>query len=360
MVETARAALGLCLLPKKGRGSRAERTLQTLASDLQKAIPQAISDAVVPGFSITIVHQGKLSWSRGFGVKNARSKEPVQEDTMFEAASLSKPVFAYAVMKLCEKGVLNLDIPLTKYISQRFVEGDSRLDLITARHVLSHSSGFQNWRSEADPLRIHFTPGTQFLYSGEGYSYLQKVVEHVTGQPLEDYIRANLFLPFGMSSSGYVWNDRLGAHMATPHDKDGDPMESRKSGPKDVARYGSSGALLTTPADYARFLTEILNPKPFDVFCLSKASLSEMLKPQVKEAETNEYSIWRGLGWRIARTKSGEVFNHGGENPGFQSFAEGSLDKKSGFVIMTNGQNGAQLLVKLAPSIASGLYSPTS
>jgi len=83
---------------------------------------------------------------------------------MFEAASMSKPLFAYAVMKLCEKGVMNLDTPLTKYTPERFLKGDPRLDFITARHVLSHTSGFQNWRSEKEALKIHFTPGEKYLY----------------------------------------------------------------------------------------------------------------------------------------------------------------------------------------------------
>ena len=81
---------------------------------------------------------------------------------MFEAASMSKPVFAYVVMKLCETGVLNLDTPLTTYTADRFLQDDPRLDLITARHVLSHTSGFQNWRSEQEPLAIHFAPGNDF------------------------------------------------------------------------------------------------------------------------------------------------------------------------------------------------------
>lgn len=95
---------------------------------------------------------------------------------------MSKPVFAYAVLKLCEKGVIHLDTPLTKYTSDRFLQGDPRLDLITARHVLSHTSGFQNWRSGKEPLKIHLEPGEKYLYSGEGYSYLQSVVTLLTGQ----------------------------------------------------------------------------------------------------------------------------------------------------------------------------------
>src|SRR5262249_7490174 len=162
------------------------------------------------------IKDAKLVWRRAFGIKDRASKKPVDDHTMFEAASIGKPVFAYAVMKLCEKGVMNLDTPLTKYTSERFLEGDPRLDLITARHVLSHTSCFQDWRSEKEPLKIHFTPGEEYLYSGEGYSYLQSVVAHVTGQPMDPFMRQNLFVPFGMASSVYVWNEICEKRMARP------------------------------------------------------------------------------------------------------------------------------------------------
>ncbi len=152
-----------------------------------------MDQTIVPGLSIVLIKDAKIACRKGFGVKDGASKETVDADTMFEAASMSKPVFAYAVMKLCEKGVMNLDTPLTKYTSERVVEGDSRLDLITARHVLSHTSGFQNWRSEKDRLRIHFSSGEKYLYSGEGYSYLQSVVTHLTGQPYEAFISTNIY-----------------------------------------------------------------------------------------------------------------------------------------------------------------------
>src|SRR5262249_52601626 len=185
---------------------------------------------------------------------------PVDDDTIFEAASMSKPVFAYAVMKLCEKGVLNLDTPLTKYTPDRFLEGDARLDLITARHVLSHTSGFQDWRSDKEPLKIHFTPGERWLYSGEGYSYLQSVVTHLTGHvdesscskfeagvrvcasDIDAYMKAHLLGPLGMASSGYVWNRPFEKHIARGHDPHGKPMPLDPPTATEVARDGSSGA----------------------------------------------------------------------------------------------------------------------
>lgn len=137
---------------------------------------------------------------------------------------MSKTVFAYAVMKLCERDVIGLDTPLTKYSPKPFLEGDPRLELITARHVLSHTTGFQNWRSDKEPLKIHFTPGEKHMYSGEGYSYLQSAVTHMTGQPIEPYMKANLLVPFGMTASGYAWNDTFEKRMARPHDQKGNHL----------------------------------------------------------------------------------------------------------------------------------------
>ncbi len=133
-------------------------------AELERQIPDWLRASNVPGLSIVLVHSAGVAWRRSFGLKDVESKAAVESNTLFEAASMSKPVFAYVVMKLCESGVMGLDVPLTKYVSERFLEGDSRLDLITARHVLSHTSGFQNWRSEKEPLAIHFIPGSQYPY----------------------------------------------------------------------------------------------------------------------------------------------------------------------------------------------------
>src|SRR5262245_54082163 len=243
LVEGGRAALSFSVLPLVARAqgnqkppeSKGDASSAGLIAELEKQIPPRMEEAKVPGLSIAIIKDGKLFWRGAFGVKESGSKELVDNDTLFEAASVSKTVFAYAVMKLCEKGVMNLDTPLTKYTTERFLEGDPRLDLITARHVLSHRTGFQNWRSKEKPLQIRFTPGERFSYSGEGYFYLQSVVTHLTGHvnrevssryeaglevfatDFDHYMGANLFEPFGMRSSLYVWNDSLN-NYAAPHD----------------------------------------------------------------------------------------------------------------------------------------------
>ena len=320
--------------------------LGTLTADLERQIPLWMQEARVPGASILVIDDAKVAWRRSFGVKDAASQEVVDDGTMFEAASMSKPAFAYVVMKLSETGVMSLDAPLTGYTSERFLDGDPRLDLITARHVLSHSAGFQNWRSEKEPLAIHFTPGERYLYSGEGYNYLQTVVTRLLGQPFETYMRARLFEPLGMASSGYVWQDPFARRMARPHDASGMPLDNKKSTPADVARYGSAGALLTTPSDYARFVLAVIDPKPAGAFRLRPASVTEMLRPQVK-LEGGQFPASWALGWQVFHNRDRDFIYHGGDNQGFHCAVVASVETRRGFVAMTNGEGGPSVLREL-------------
>jgi CubicO group peptidase (beta-lactamase class C family) len=246
-------------------------------------------------------------------------------------------------MKLCESGVMNLDTPLTTYGAPAFLEGDPRLAQMTARHVLSHTGGFQNWRSEKTPLAIHFTPGSKYLYSGEGYNYLQTVVTKLMGQPFEGYMTTRLLKPFGMAYSRYVWTDEAARRMARPHDSSGKPFDQAKSTEESVARYGSAGALLTTPVDYAKFLIEVIDPKPADAARLKPESVREMLRPHVKLEAAEPPASW-ALGWQIFHNPSRDFIYHGGTNRGFHSAAVGSGAGRSGFVAMTNGDNGPAIL----------------
>jgi CubicO group peptidase (beta-lactamase class C family) len=314
-------------------------------TELEKQLSLLMAKYHVPSVSLAMIRGGALADRRAFGVRDAASKVATDSATMFEAASMSKPVFAYAVLKLCERGVLDLDTPLTHYTRTRFLEGDPRLDLITARHVLTHTTGFPNWRSPSEPLAIAFTPGTRWSYSGEGFSYLQSVITELTKQPIDAYMRANIFEPFGMTSSGYVWNDAFARTMARPHDMSGTPMENKRSTPADVARYASSGALLTTPTDYAKFMREILDPSGPDRFRLKPSTIAQMVRPQVETHD--KYNTAWGLGIAIFRTSDGEFVGHGGDNDGFHSISLMSLAHRAGIVVMTNSDGGAYLLNNL-------------
>jgi CubicO group peptidase (beta-lactamase class C family) len=344
--RAGKAALGLTLYPADALRHRQRYPVAKLTKTLIAQTPGWMKAASVPGLSIAVIQNARIVWRHAFGVKDAATGLPVTAETVFEAASLSKPVFAYLVMKLAEDGVLNLDTPLTRYAPERFLDGDDRLDLITARHVLSHTAGFQNWRSDKSPLAIHFTPGSKYQYSGEGYHYLQTVITRLLGEPFERYVRARLLAPLGMTSSSYVWDDNSGRRMATPHDGNGKPLENNKSTSESVARYGSAGSLRTTPSDYATFVTNVIDPPPADRFRLTRESVTEMLRPHVK-LEGGPFPASWALGWQVFHNPARDFIFHGGNNKGFHSAAVASAAGKSGYVAMTNGDNGPQVLTTL-------------
>jgi CubicO group peptidase (beta-lactamase class C family) len=364
LLRTGQAALisSLNLVPSPLRAYQNDNAL--LLAEAEKLIPQLMTEFNVAGFSGAIIKDGRLLWNKAFGVKSGESKEPVDLETVFEAASVSKTVFAYAVMKLCEKRTLTLDDSLTQYLPRPFLEGDARLRLITARHVLSHQSGFQNWRTPEEPLRIHFNPGANFMYSGEGFNYLQSVVTQLTGKvdtsacgsyeaglkvcatDIGEYMVKNVLIPHGMTSSGYVWNDALGKNEATPHNVEGNPLPKTHFTATDMARYASAGGLSTTAKDFSKFIIGLFTPKENDPYRLNKKSLDEMFRPQVKLQEDQKIdgaTSW-ALGWGVQERESGNVVLHSGGQSGFRSLMMVSLARKSGFVMLTNSDNGGYVL----------------
>jgi len=327
-----------------------------LIARLENVIPRLMKDGDVPGLSIAVIRNGKLAWNHAFGVKNAETKEPVTEDTVFEAASLSKPVFAYAVLKLVDSGKLDLDTPLVKYLNKPYLKNDDRVNLITSRRVLTHTTGFPNWRPRGGDLKIFFNPGERFSYSGEGFVYLQKVVEHITRQPLNDCMTKLVFEPLGMSSSSYVWQERYDSLKATGHDAAGDPTEKRKP-----AEANAAASLQTTARDYARFMIAIMSGTG-----LKEATIKEMLRPQIKVDEGCENCVatpptgklspiisW-GLGVGLQQMGEGLSFWHWGDNGDVHCFMLGYPKPKLGIAVFTNSGNGMGIIPEILSAAISG------
>lgn len=172
---------------------------------LDLALPEILEEGYIPGLSIAVIEDGEVAYCAGHGVKDTQTNEPDNEDTIFSAASLSKPVFAYAVMRLVDRGELDLDQPLAEIVPNPRLAHDPRYLEITARMVLSHTSGMPNW--SWGEIYIASEPGEKFNYSGEGVCYLQQVVEQITGKSLNEVMDQEVFLPLGMNSSSYYWKD---------------------------------------------------------------------------------------------------------------------------------------------------------
>jgi excisionase family DNA binding protein len=330
-----------------------------LSAVLEQRIPELMAQKNVVGLSVALVQEAEgksrptVAWQRGFGLKDKATGEPVTHETVFQAASLSKPIFAYAVLKACAEGLLDLDTPLSDYLSEPYIPEDVRLPRIAARHVLSHTSGFPNWRPKDQPLRTHFPAGERFAYSGEGYVYLQRVIEHLSGQRLDAWMRVRLLDPLGMHRSSYVWIDAYETQAARGHDREGKPKEPRRERTPNAAY-----SLYTTPAEFARFVAVLLQP-PANPACLSSDQVTHMLTPQVpvndaafdaqrptSEVRNDENVSW-GLGWGLQHTSGSEAFWHWGDNGDFQAFVMGFPRQKKGMVCAANNESGRELWAEL-------------
>jgi CubicO group peptidase (beta-lactamase class C family) len=323
--------------------------------EMEQFLKKQMDSLSIPGLSIAIINHNKIVYKRALGVANINTREKIDKKSIFEAASLSKPVFAYFVMKLVEKGILNLDTPLYKYMPYPDIERDERYKLITARIVLSHQTGFPNWRyfEMADSnmhikygdLYLKFTPGTQFSYSGEGYHYLAQVVAHLTNRDLktlDELFQQEVAVPLGIQHAYFSGNDYVTAHMVTGHKKG---VVFFKKWPtsfpnQDSSTFGAAGGLHTEAIDYAKFLIGFMNKKG-----LSNQGFNEILKAQVQVPKNNNVytsdgDTAYGLGIAIRPTVYGTVYEHGGSNGNFQCHFVIDIEKKIGYVFFTNCDNG--------------------
>jgi len=348
--------------PRQNRTSLSQPELSpAIVAYLDKHIPELLAETKVPGLSMAVVKDAALVWKRAYGTADVETKLPISTDTIFEAGSLSKTVFSYAAMKLCDRGILSLDSPLTNYSKLRPLD-DPRVDLITVRRVLCHTTGLPNFRSSSQPLAFAFTPGERWSYSGEAYWYLQSVITELLGRvntnscstfedglrvcatDIGDYLKKNVLNPFGMTSSGYVWNADYETRVAQGHDENGRIRKPRRRATAvEAARYAAVGGLHTTATEYAKFLLEVIDPKPPDAYRLNRATRDEMIRPQVK---VDAASSW-ALGWQVFHGKSGDVISHGGDNPGFKAFVVASAARKSGWVIFMTGDNAGPIIQSL-------------
>lgn len=289
----------------------------------------------IPGASLAIIENGALTYHRTYGVSNTFSGDAVTGDTIFEAASITKPVFAFAVLRLAERGVIDLDRPLHTYLPFDEIADDDRSKLMTARHVLSHQTGLPNWRS--GKLEMLSAPGTGFGYSGEGFQYLQRVVEHVTGRDMADILEEEVLQPLRLENTYFAKSDRLFGLVAHGHD---DHYPHKVSLPN---KTGAAWSMHTEAKSFSRFAEALMAREG-----LKPATYADMLK---RHTVTDKYETvggddWKsyfGLGIHMEDTPFGLAIGHGGNNGDFKCEMKLYTDLGVGFILFTNGNTGDQL-----------------
>ncbi len=323
------------------------------SKDLERELSVLIEKWHIPGMSFAVIRDGAVVWQRGLGVKNAQTEEPVNDETVFQAASMSKPVFAYAVLKMCDEGFLDLDTPLVNYAPREFIErsflchsvdtvgfNKEWFEKITARMALSHCSGLQHFALKK-PVEMLFEPGTKFYYSSNGIEYLRHVVEHLKGERIDTLIAEYVFEPLNMKCSSFSWQDRYDANSAPGHDQYGVTSGSMERYPFPTAQ----ASLYSNAQDYGKFLSAVLRGEG-----LKEETYREMIKGQIR---TDDGAYW-GLGFGLEVTPAGNGIWHWGDGGTHTCYFYGDLGRKSGFVYFVNSYYGLAILDDIFALLVEG------
>jgi CubicO group peptidase (beta-lactamase class C family) len=282
-----------------------------------------------------------------------QTNKPAPINTIWNVASMTKPITAIVALKLINAGKWDLDEPIYKYYTDTDVANDPRSKLLTTRIILSHQTGFPNWRgnNEDGKLSFEFEPGTKYQYSGEGYEYLRKSLEKKFKKSLELLASELIFKPLKMKDTKFIWDDKMDStRFAKWHNEKGELYETQKNKTANAADN-----LLTTVEDYSKFLVHLLNGAG-----LSDKLYKEMISNQVT---INEYKHW-GLGWWVDENiniNKDFALVHGGDDIGVHTITFIVPKTKQALLIFTNCDNGtdafAEILVKFLGKDGEGILN---
>jgi len=266
-----------------------------------------------------------------------KSGVPAPINTIFQVASLTKPIVEMTALRLVSKGLWLLDEPLSKYWVDPDVKNDPRNKLLTTRHVLSHQTGFVNWRwlHSTGKLTFDFEPGTKTQYSGEGLEYLRHALEVKFKMPLAAIVDKYLFKPDGMKDTHFFWDGGVTEdRYAIAHNKENKPYEIRKNKETSAADW-----LMTTVSDYTTFGINVL----------MKKGLSDKIWQEMIHIQSKDLNAKFGLGWEVFNNLKGKEFAlaHSGSDPGVRTVIILLPESKRGLVIFTNSDNGMALIMDI-------------
>lgn len=326
------------------------------STKLTETLENAMDSLGVPAISIAITNKEDIVYHKALGVTQTKTSQAVSDKTTFEAASLSKPLFAYFIIKMVEAGDLDLDQPIYPFLQPIFPEGTITKEsfewyqTITPRMILSHSTGIPNWM-HGKPITIAFKPGTNFSYSGEAYQHLGAAfgtkMNLGWGGALDSLFLKKVATPLQMKQSFYTWHACMEKEAAYGH-RNGETMELDRN-----KKVGPGYSLRTEAHDFALFLLEMMHPKNISV-----GLRDEMLRTQNRFKETNELFAetgqtgW-GLGFSQKPTPYGLMHLHTGNNGDYQAYTMFIPEQEYGFVLFVNSDNLSQLLTILEQHIGT-------
>lgn len=294
-----------------------------------------LRDMTVPALGIGYIEDGKTKEITVYG--ELEKGKPAPQNTIFNVASLTKPVTALVTLKLVNAGKWDLDAPLSELWTDPDVTDDPRSKTLTTRHILSHQSGFPNWRYQntGGKLAFEFDPGTNYQYSGEGFEYLRHALERRFDKTLDQLAAELIFEPLEMNDTHFYWDHNMDeARFAKWHDETGNVYETHKN-----TSANAADDLLTTVEDYCRLMTHVMAGAG-----LSTELYQEMISDQTRVKPNQHF----GLGWLVDENIGNEAYaiTHGGDDRGVHTIAFIIPKTKQGLVIFTNGDNGTSTYIE--------------
>lgn len=320
-----------------------------LAQPTQQAqVAALLAKYQVPGAQVVFT-KGKTTTTYNLGVRRAGTPLAVTANTIFQAASLGKVVEAYVALRLHDRHLLDLDQPLLAYYADPRLAQEPRAARITARMVLTHTTGLPNWAEAplgptwaTSALHLKHAPDSCWSYSGEGFVLLQKVLEHLTGQSFEDLAQQEVFRPLRMKNSSFTWRAQFAATASPGHDGQSQPTEIKQF----AAPYGAY-SLLTTATDYSRFLHAIVvgqGLKPATARLLTTPAMPATRCGHPLTA-TDAAIAW-ACGVGLATTSRGVAQWHWGDNGDFKGFFMLLPGQQESLMCLTNSSNGLKMVAE--------------
>ncbi len=316
------------------------RSVQTIEQNAAKWL----QDNNVPSVSIAMIHEGEVAWAGTFGEQSAG--QVATNETLYNVASLTKPVTAELFLRLAQNGDFQLDEPLWRYWTDPEIASDPRHKWLTPRLSLSHQTGFPNWRHEKDDgaFDIRWDPGTQFGYSGEGYRYAAKAAENKLGLSFEELANELLFTPLGLSRISYVYQTEFEGLVATPKGPDGTYGDTPQH-----FDWNAAGDVLATSTGYARFLLAVMGNEGLDHQVSARRYVidhpgEENVCDGAYQACPIEADSGYALGWGVLAYKDETIIMHRGGDWGIRALAYFVPETGFGLVVLTNGSNGETVI----------------
>ena len=345
--------LFIFFLPLKINSQTESKNIDQFVNKLNNKIPKLLNDFIVPGAAIAIIKNGEIILQKGYGYSNIDNKTKVNITTGFNIGSISKTVTAWGIIKLVQKGKIDLDAPAEKYLTRwHLPESEFDSNKVTIRRLLSHTAGlslhgYPGW-SPKDKLptieeslngknngpgrvEIIIEPGTKWKYSGGGYSILQLIIEEVTQQTFEDYMLTEILHPLGMKNTSFNIDDNIMSLSSKEYNMFGEEIDF------ELFTAKAAAGLHTTIEDFSKFaLASLYKNEKYSQNILSANSLELMMKPALKS--NDNYGL--GYGLNLIPELSLILYGHGGANTGWRALLMVNPVTNDGFIMLTNGGTG--------------------